>query len=278
MNKGILIVGKGFIGERLRAALDCQITDTFIRSFSDAEKIIKKYKPKVIINCIGITGKRNVDDCELQKEETLLANSFVPVILAEAALRNNVKLVHISTGCMFNYDYDKDKPIKEESKNYFFDLFYSRSKMYSDVALEALSRKYNILITRIRIPLLDKPHPKNIIDKLIRYKKIIDVPNSVTYIPDFIQAVKYLIKIDAQGIYNVVNKGGLRYPRLMRIYQRYAPEFKFLIIPLKKVGVRTNLILSTAKLEKSGFKVRNINSVLEECVKGYIEESSRRND
>jgi 3,5-epimerase/4-reductase len=278
MNKGILIVGKGFIGERLRAALDCQITDTFIRSFSDAEKIIKKYKPKVIINCIGITGKRNVDDCELQKEETLLANSFVPVILAEAALRNNVKLVHISTGCMFNYDYDKDKPIKEESKNYFFDLFYSRSKMYSDVALEALSRKYNILITRIRIPLLDKPHPKNIIDKLIRYKKIIDVPNSVTYIPDFIQAVKYLIKIDAQGIYNVVNKGGLRYPRLMRIYQRYAPEFKFLIIPLKKVGVRTNLILSTAKLEKSGFKVRHINSVLEECVKGYIEESSRRND
>jgi len=270
MNKRILILGKGFIGERLQKELNCQITDNFIRTFSDAAKIIKKYKPKVIINCIGITGRRNVDDCELQKEETLLANSFIPIILAEVALRNNIKLVHISTGCMFNFDYKKDKPIKEESKNYFFNLFYSRSKMYSDVSLEALARKYNILVTRIRIPLLNQSHPKNIINKLLKYKNVIDVPNSVTYIPDFIRAIKYLIRIDAKGIFNVVNKGGLRYPRLMRIYQRYVPEFKFKVIPVKKVGIRTNLILSTAKLEKTGFKVRPINSVLEECVKGYM--------
>jgi biotin operon repressor len=40
---------------------------------------------------------------------------------------------------------------------------------------------------------------------------------------------------------------------------------------LKKLGLsRTNLLLSTSKLEKSGFKVRNINSILEECVKEYL--------
>jgi hypothetical protein len=43
------------------------------------------------------------------------------------------------------------------------------------------------------------------------------------------------------------------------------------IIPLNKLGlIRTNLLLSTIKLEKTGFKVRNINSVLEECVKEYL--------
>lgn len=270
-NKNILILGKGFIGERLQKALSCQITGAFIKTYQDAQRLVKQYKPKVIINCIGITGKSNVDDCELDKDAVLLGNSFIPVILAEVALRNQIKLVHISSGCIFNYDYKKNKLIQEDSQDYFFKLFYSRSKIYSERALEVLARDYNILITRIRIPLLNARHPKNVLDKLIKYKKVIDLPNSITYIPDFIRAIKYLIKIDARGVYNVVNKGGLRYPALMKVYQKYVPEFKFKAIVLKKLGlVRTNLLLSTSKLEKTGFKVRNINSVLEECVKEYL--------
>ncbi len=271
MDKKILILGKGFIGERLQKAFNCRIDGSIIKSFSGAEKIIKKYKPRVIINCIGVTGRSNVDDCELDIDGVLLANSFIPVILAEVALRNNIKLVHISSGCIFNYDYKKDRPVKEESQNYFFKLFYSRSKIYAERILEALARDYNILIARIRIPLLNARHPKNILDKLIKYKQVIDILNSVTYIPDFIRAVRHLIAIDARGVYNVVNKGGLRYPRLMRVYQKYVPAFKYTVIDFHKLGlVRTNLLMSTRKLEKTGFKVRNINSVLEECVKEYL--------
>ncbi len=270
MNKDILIFGKGFIGERLQRVLGCRITDSWIKSYSDAEKVIKKYKPKVIINCIGITGKRNVDDCELDIDGVLLANSFVPVILAEAALRHNIKLVHISSGCIFNFDYEKDKPIKEESENYFFKLFYSRSKIYSERSIEKLSRDYNILVLRLRIPLIDEKHPKNLLDKLLRYNKVIDVPNSVTYIPDFLKAVKHLLKIDARGLYNVVNRGGLRYPRLMKVYQKYFPEYKFRVVSVKSLKlIRTDLVLSTAKLRKAGFKVRHINSVLDECVRSW---------
>ncbi|MCG2713944.1 MAG: sugar nucleotide-binding protein [Candidatus Omnitrophica bacterium] len=271
INKNILILGKGFIGERLQKEFGCRIDGSMINYLSEAEKLIKKYNPRIIINCIGITGRQNVDDCELEKDATLLANSFVPVILAEICLRSNIKLVHISSGCIFNYDYKKNKPINEDSEDYFFKLFYSRSKIYAERAIEALAWDFNILITRIRIPLLNARHPKNVLDKLIKYKKVIDIANSVTYIPDFIRAIKHLIKIDARGVYNVVNKGGLRYPKLMQVYQKYVPAFKFKIIALKKLGlVRTNLILSTSKLEKSGFKVRNINSVLEECVKEYL--------
>ncbi len=271
MNKRILILGKGFIGERLQKELDCSIDGAMINTFSDAQKLVKKYRPQVIINCIGLTGRRNVDDCELEIDSTLLANSFVPVILAEAAIREGIKLVHISSGCIFNYDYQKSKPIKEESQDYFFKLFYSRSKIYAETALNVLAKDYNILITRIRIPLLNAVHPKNVLDKLIRYKQVIDIPNSVTYIPDFIRAVKHLLKIDARGVYNVVNKGGLRYPQLMKVYQKHVPDFKFKVITLKKMNLtRTNLVLSTLKLEKSGFKVRKINSILEECVKEYL--------
>ena len=275
MNRDILILGKGFIGQSLRGELDCKIDGSIIRCFSDAEKLVKKYNPKIIINCVGITGRRNVDGCEFQKDRALLANSFVPLMLAEAALRNNIKLVHISSGCIFNFDYKKNKPLKEDSQDYFFKLFYSRSKIYAERPLEALAKEYNILIARIRIPLLNARHPKNVLDKLIKYKKVIDVPNSVTYIPDFIRAIKHLLKIDARGVYNVVNKGGLRYPELMKVYQKYVPAFKFKVIALNKLGlVRTNLLLSARKLEESGFKVRGINSVLEECVKEYIKGDS----
>ncbi|MFH1441019.1 MAG: sugar nucleotide-binding protein [Candidatus Omnitrophota bacterium] len=265
----VLILGKGFIGSRLQEFLGCKISDKKIFTFRDADEEIKRYSPKAVINCIGYTG-RNVDECELEKEKTLTSNSFVPLMIAEAAIRNNCRLIHLSSGCIYHYDYSQ-QPITEDKIPDFFGLFYSRSKIYSERALETLSSKYPVLILRIRIPLDSRPHPKNILDKLIKYKKVIDIPNSLTYIPDFIEAIKHFLDSDCRGIYNVVNKGALRYPELMEVYKKYKPEFQYEIIDYKKLGlVRTNLVLSTEKLERSGFKIRPINEVLDECVKNYL--------
>jgi 3,5-epimerase/4-reductase len=273
MNKKILILGKGFIGSRIQQALGFAVSDGLINTFSDAQALIRKFNPEVIINSIGFTG-RNVDDCETDISQTLLANSFVPIILAEAALRNKIRLVHISSGCIYHYDYSRESPIAEEKVPDFFDLFYSRSKIYSEQPLNILARSYPILILRIRIPLDNRPHPKNILTKLINYKKVIDIPNSITYIPDFIQALRHLIETDARGIYNVSNKGGLRYPELLEVYKKYVPAFEYTLIDYKQLNLtRTNLVLSTRKLEESGFKLRDIHEVLEECVCQYLKSS-----
>lgn len=270
MKNKILILGEGFIGNRLREGLNCKISGKKIYSLKDAEKEIKKYNPKIIINCIGSTGK-NVDGCEQNKDKALFANTFVPILLAEAALRNKIKFIHISSGCIFHFNYLKDKPINEERRPDFFDLYYSRTKIYAERALEALSDKYGILIIRVRIPLDNHPHPKNLLTKLINYKKVIDIPNSVTYIPDFVKALKHLISIDAKGIYNVVNKGSLRYPELLDTYKKYVPDFEYKVIDFKELNlVRTNLILSNKKLEQTGFKMRDIDDVLAECIYDYL--------
>lgn len=271
MKDKILILGQGFIGRRLKNALNCDASNKKIFSLKEAEEEIKKYRPRIIINCIGSTGKNNVDDCEFEKDKVLFSNTFLPIILAEAAFRNKIKLIHISSGCIYHFNYSQDKPIREEQTPNFFDLFYSRTKIYSEKALENLSNKADILTTRIRIPLDNRPHPKNLLDKLIKYKTVIDVPNSITYIPDFIEALKHLIKIKARGTYNIVNKNGLRYPVLLDVYKKYVPDFDYQIIDWKKLGlVRTNLVMSTQKLSKSGFRVRKIEDVLEECVSSYI--------
>ncbi len=271
MKSKILIFGKGFIGERIHGEIDSNISQKRISLLKDVEEEINRYNPEVIINCIGYTGKRNIDDCELDKDKTLSANVFVPIIMAEAALRNKIKLIHISSGCIYHYDYTKDSPIKEEEIPDFFDLYYSRTKIYTERALDVLSDKFNFLIARIRIPLDNRPGPRDILTKLVDYKKVIDLPNSVTYIPDFIKALKHLMRIGAKGIYNVVNRGALRYPELLNIYKKYVPGFKYKVIDFKKLNLaRTNLVMSTGKLERSGFKVRPIREVLEECVRDYI--------
>lgn len=271
MDNNILILGKGFIGSRLQEELGSAISDREINSFKDAEEEAKKFNPKIIINCIGHTGK-NIDKCELDKDKTLISNSFIPLILSEVALRHKIRLVHISTGCIYHFDYSKDKPIDEDKIPDYFNLFYSRSKIYSDQALKILSSQYPILIVRPRIPLDNRPSPKNILNKLINYRdSIIDIPNSVTYMPDFTKAVKHLIRIEARGIYNVVNKGTLRYPELLDVYKKYVPNFKYTTIDYKSLKIdRTNIILSTQKLEETGFKVREIHEVIEECVKEYL--------
>ncbi len=271
MKNKVLILGKGFVGSRLANGLDCPVSERKIATFGDAEDEIHAHKAGVVINCIGKIG-RNVDDCELDKDKTLLANSFVPMMIAEACLRNKIRFIHISTGCIYHYDYKKDPPISESLIPDFFDLFYSRSKIYSEMALKTLATRYPILIARLRVPIDNRPYPKNTLTKLINFKKIIDIPNSVTYMPDFIKAIKYLMDKDIyDGIYNIVNKGGLRYPDLMAVYKKYVPEYNYEIVDIKKLKiVRTNLILSTRKLEKTGFRVRPINEVLEECVQEYV--------
>jgi len=57
----------------------------------------------------------------------------------------------------------------------------------------------------------------------------------------------------------------------MKMYTKYVPDFKYTVIDLKALNlVRTNLLMSTEKLERAGFKVRDIREVLEECVRGYL--------
>jgi len=271
MKNKILILGKGFIGSRFQEEFKCEASERIIRTFTEAEEEVKKFNPEIIINSIGYTGARNVDDCELDKDLTLTANSFIPMILAEVALRNKIKMVHISSGCIYHYDYSKDVPIDEEKIPDYFDLFYSRSKIYSEQAVGILSKKYPVLIARIRIPLDNRPSPKNILDKLIKYKKIINIPNSITYIPDFIKALRHLIEINATGIYNVVNKGALLYSELLDVYKKHVPDFDYKIIDYNELKLnRTNLILSVDKLERSGFKTRDIREVLEECVTTFL--------
>ena len=74
-------------------------------SVGEIERIIKRVKPDVVINCIGILNKV----AEEHKALAILVNSYLPHYLDEISVENNFKLIHVSTDCVFdgktgNYD------------------------------------------------------------------------------------------------------------------------------------------------------------------------------
>ncbi len=68
------------------------------KNLQDAETYIKEFKPDVVVNCIGILNKVAEDNHTL----AVMANSYLPNYLNDVCKENGVKLIHVSTDCVFD--------------------------------------------------------------------------------------------------------------------------------------------------------------------------------
>ena len=65
----------------------------------ELEKLIEELMPEVIINCIGaIKQKSN----EFQMSDFIFLNALFPHLLLNKCKQENIRLIHISTDCVFN--------------------------------------------------------------------------------------------------------------------------------------------------------------------------------
>lgn len=219
------------------------LPEKMIACESDLHEVLKDTMPgDIIINCVGYTGVPNVDGCETRKYTTFLANTNIPFWLAENC--RDKKIVHLSTGCI----YDGDKNFTEEDRPNYVGSFYSITKL---VAEEAFDKEKDLII-RLRLPITEEKDDKNTLVKLLKYQKLINEKNSVTFIPDLIDAIKVLIDKQCVGVYNVVNPEPITHKEIMEII---APEKDIEYISmdeLRKMTVadRSNCTLSTEKLSK----------------------------
>ena len=57
----------------------------------------------------------------------------------------------------------------------------------------------------------------------------------------------------------------------METYKKHVPEYEYETIGVENLNLtRTNLILSTEKLEETGFSVRPVEDIMEECVAQWV--------
>lgn len=271
MNQKILVVGNGWLGNKIKNYLNCDLAADLITDKNEVENLIKKYQPEIIINAIGITGRPNIDWCETHRPETYFGNVHIPYLLAEAAKKNNLKLVHLSSGCIYQgAPVDRPDGWTEEDQPNFDGSYYSHTKAVAERLLAAYD---NVLIARIRMPFDKEPSGRNLLDKLLSYKKIINLPNSLTVIDDLLKTLKGLIEQNLTGVFNCVNPGTLKHQEIIELYEEMAGVKlgKKFVNELDNVAApRSNCVLSSAKLAKFGLAMPDALTSVREQIKEYV--------
>jgi dTDP-4-dehydrorhamnose reductase len=77
-----------------------KVIDNFdLSNFENINEELNKLMPNVIINASGITIRRGVETCI---SNTVKINSALPHFLNEWVIKNNKRLIHFSTDCVFS--------------------------------------------------------------------------------------------------------------------------------------------------------------------------------
>jgi dTDP-4-dehydrorhamnose reductase len=149
----------------------------------------------VVINCIGIADTRL---CERNPKLAMEINAFFPKLLSESCNELNIKMVHISTGCL--YDGTDIKKIETDFTETH--CVYTVSKQVGEFYL---NERDLILRPRLLFDWID--HKWNLITKLHRFEDYLDEYNSVTSLDTIIEATVELLKNKQSGVFNVCNTG-----------------------------------------------------------------------
>ena len=273
----ILIFGNGMVGNELAKRLDSRHDTAIFKDHilfrHDIETILDSEQPDVVINAIGKTGKPNVDWCESHKDETYFANTEVPRLLALATEKFGIRLVQISSGCIYAGDGDGNG-FKETDEPNFFGSFYSFTKYAAE---RLISYKPHVLTVRLRIPLIAGTSDRGILSKLMKYDTIIETPNSISYLPDFIDSVIRLIESGTgNGIWNLTNPEPITHKRILEIFDEVngtdVVGSKTFIEPKELVvtAPRSNCVLSSNKINREfPGSMRNTEEAVYLAVKNY---------
>ena len=278
----ILILGKGFIGNHLNSFLQKNNFNIVHVSHNELNyhdsAILSNYLDKnsfdFVVNCAGYTGRPNVDGCEDHKSECTLLNVTVPTILNHVCDTRNIKLIHISSGCIYT-GYDK---IFDELDEPNFGLFNPESSFYSKTKhiFECVTKPFlhNTAVLRIRMPFTGTTESKNYLIKILNYSDLIDYKNSLTYVEDLCRFVLFLTSNFKGGLFNVVNDIPMSANDLLPIFKNnntYNIHWK--IVPISDLKIkanRSNCILTNNKVKSLGFSFTDTLEAVDKCIKQFI--------
>lgn len=257
----VLVFGRGgWLAEKCAAAFETEVSNADIMSVPEITDIFYDTKPDVVINCAGKTGRPNIDWCAENDDNmkvTRYVNSIAPAIMQANCRLHGARLVHLSSGCLW----EEGEELTEETLP-VPPSFYSQTKMEGEAVLQRHKGEAGPnLIIRLRMPFDGSGNQRCLISKLSKYKKVISQPNSLTYIPDLMEAIKHLVKIDAHGVYNVVNPGAVTGEQILELYKQHVdPNHEYELVTMDYLlenghctQGRSNCTLSGAKLAATGF-------------------------
>jgi dTDP-glucose 4,6-dehydratase len=304
----ILVYGsKGWIGTQFINILK-KNNIIFVEGLSrvdneaDIYNEIDKIKPTNIISFIGRTHGLSINtsdldsskDCDkssstlyttidyLEHKDKLLENIrdnlYSPILLADICYKKNIHYTYLGTGCIFQYDINhpsekEENGFTEESLPNFYGSSYSVVKGFTDRIMKFY--KTNILNLRIRMPLSDENNHRNFITKLINYKKICSISNSMTVLSELLPYVLDMMQNKTIGTFNLTNPGLISHNEILEMYkeivdnnfswENFSIEEQHTILKSE----RSNNYLNTTKLQLLYPNIKNIKDSVKECLIKY---------
>ena len=195
-----VVLGGGFLGSAFEhAGMKVWGKDQFHVTEENCEDIIHELEDfEVIINCIG---KSNTRFCESNVMQAVWSNAVIPAMLSDYCDKEDKKLVHISTGCL----YDRNDRPQNERDFIAAHCQYTMSKWAGEATLNP---DFDLII-RPRLFFGEFEDRNNLLCKLPHFDRYLNELNSFTSVHTIVNAVRELIKADQSGIFNVANDGFL---------------------------------------------------------------------
>lgn len=249
----IVALGRGYIGQSFERLMGIHCYTRSEMDYTDPVKLNAIVcDADIVINCAGFTGRPHIDECEVKKGETIAANIGFPALLSRLCKDNGTGLVHLSSGCI----YQGSENYAEEAAPAEKLSFYSLTKWMAEQVVEGY-------IVRLRMPFDGSGHPRCLLSKLDKYSRLIDCENSLTYIPDLVDATIELLRQKAPyGVYNVTNTGSATHRQISEMM-----GWKKQFIPVSELGTtapRSNCTLSNEKITKY-FEMPSVHERLRDC-------------
>jgi len=268
--KALVWGGKGWIGGQFQEILRSRKWNVIEASSraDDRTAVIKEintYNPTHVVCLIGRThgpGYSTIDYLEQQGKlvENINDNLYAPLVLAGLCKLKGIHMMYMGTGCIFEYDDEhicdaSGVGFTERSQPNFFGSSYSTVKGFTD---RLMNEDYadTVLNVRIRMPISAVDGPRNFISKIIAYKNICSIPNSMTVLDDILPLLAQALEKGIKGPLNATNPGVIDHKTILGWYkelQNPGHEWKevsndVLVTTLVK-GARSNNYLDTTRIK-----------------------------
>jgi 3,5-epimerase/4-reductase len=251
------------------------IAESRVENREAVAKELDEIKPTHVLNAAGITGRPNIDWCEDHKPETMRTNVLGTLNLADLCYIRDIHITVYATGCIFVYDEAHKEGsgigFTEEDTPNFDGSFYSETKGY----MEPMLKQYpNCLILRVRMPVSDDLIHRNFVTKIVKYEKVVNIPNSMTILREMLPASLAMAKKGLTGVYNFTNPGVISHNQVLDLYIKYIdPTYTYKNFTVEEQAMvikapRSNNELDTTKLFRDmpeGIEINEIHKAYDLC-------------
>jgi nucleoside-diphosphate-sugar epimerase len=239
--------------------------------------------PTHLVSLIGRThgpGFSTIDYLEQpgKLRDNINDNLYSPLVLAGVAKAKGLHMMYLGTGCIFEYDEEhqiKGDGFTEADKPNFFGSGYSTVKGFTD-RLMAEEFGSSCLNVRIRMPISSQDGPRNFISKIIAYKKICSIQNSMTVLDDILPLLARCMEQRTVGTLNAVNPGTMDHSTILNMYKNFQnPEHTWeeintdVLLGTCVKGARSNNYLDTKRIQTLFPEIPTLTDSVEKILKEY---------